>query len=150
MDAEIDPSADFIWASVGTVITKDGIDERQPRSAAEWKEVRRRAITLIEATNLLLLPHRRVAIPAFPSIAPGVLGSDEIQLKLNGNRAAFNALALTLRQAGLRVLQAIDRRDVPALSRAGEALDSACEACHIANWYPHQVIPSPSHFPPAQ
>jgi hypothetical protein len=146
MDSQIDPSADFIWASVGTVITKAGRQDRRPHTDAQWTELRRRAITLVESTNLLVMPGRRVAIHEFPSAGPGVLSSLEIERKLNADRASFNAFALTLRTVGLKVLTAIDKRDVTALSENGEALDAACEACHVANWYPHEVIPELPDF----
>jgi len=44
----IDPSADGIWNSVSTTITKTGTEDKQPRTDQEWQEVRRHAITLIE------------------------------------------------------------------------------------------------------
>jgi hypothetical protein len=141
MDSEIDPAADFIWDSVGTVITAAGTENRQPRTDEQWGELRRKAIILVEATNLLLIPGRRVASTAFPSAGPGVLSSREIELELDGHRASFDAFAVVFREAALRELLAIDHRDVQALSDAGEALDAVCEACHVANWYPHQIIP---------
>jgi hypothetical protein len=146
MDSEIDPAADFIWASVGTVITKSGRQDRRPHTEAQWVELRRRAITLVEATNLLVMPGRRIAIRKFPSAGPGVLSSDEIERKLNVDRPSFNAFALALREVGLKVLAAVDKRDVAALSENGEALDEACEACHVENWYPHEVIPELPDF----
>jgi hypothetical protein len=146
MDSEIDPAADFIWASVGTVITKAGEQDRRPHTAAQWAELRRRTITLVEATNLLVMPGRKIAIHEFPAAGPGVLSSTEIERKLNVDRVSFNAFALALRTVGLKVLAAIDKRDVAALSENGEALDEACEACHVANWYPHEVIPELPDF----
>src|SRR6202034_4443200 len=82
MDSEIHPAADFIWGSVGTIITAAGIEERQPRTDEEWKELRRKAITLVEATNLLLIPGRHGASKEFSSAGPGVLSSAEIERKL--------------------------------------------------------------------
>jgi hypothetical protein len=141
MDSEIDPAADFIWGSVGTIITAAGAEERQPRTEEEWKELRRKAITLVEATNLLLIPGRHVASKEFPSAGPGVFSSAEIERELAADPSSFDAFALGLREVALRELLAIDHRDVAALSAAGEALDNACEACHVANWYPHEIIP---------
>jgi len=153
MQVEIDPAADFIWGSVGTIVTRDGTDERQPRTAAAWSELRDHALVLVEATNLLVVPGRRVARRDFPPDAPGVLGASDIQRQLDGSPAAFAAYAGSLRVAGLAVLQAVDQQDAAALARAGEALDDACEACHRANWYPHQIIPAlpatPAPFQPA-
>jgi hypothetical protein len=146
MTLEIDPAADFIWGSVGTVITKAGSDDREPRTDAQWDEVKGRAIILIEATNLLVIPERRVARTEFPSDGPGVLSSHEIQRKLDGDRASFDAFALALRGVGWKVLDAVDHRDTAGLSAAGEAMDAACEACHVANWYPHEVIPKLPDF----
>jgi hypothetical protein len=141
MDGMIDPAADFIWDSVGTVITAAGTEERRPRSDAGWKELRRRAVTLVEATNLLVIPGRHVSNEAFASAGPGVLSSDEIERKLTEERPGFNSFALSLREIALKELAAIDHRDVAALSDAGEVMDGVCEACHVAHWYPHEVIP---------
>jgi len=141
MESQIDPAADYIWDSVGTVITAAGALDRQPHTDEQWTEVRRRVIALIEATNLLIMPGRRVASSEFPSAGPGVLSSADIERKLNEDRAAFNAFALALREVALQELTAVDHKDAAALSQAGEAMDDACEACHVANWYPHQVIP---------
>ena len=43
MDSEVDPSADYLWESVATTVTRAGIDERQPRTDEDWKMVRRSA-----------------------------------------------------------------------------------------------------------
>jgi hypothetical protein len=141
MDSEIDPAADFIWGSVGTIITAGGVEERQPRTDEEWKELRRKAITLVEATNLLLIPGRHVAGKEFSSAGPGVLSSAEIDRKIAGDPSSFDAFAMGLQEVALTELLAIDRRDVAALSAAGEAMDNACEACHVASWYPNEIIP---------
>ena len=146
MDSEIDPAADFIWGSVGTVITRAGRQDNRPHTDAQWTEIRRRAITLVEATNLLVMPGRRIAAHDFPSAGPGVLSSADIERKLTTDRASFDAFALALRAVSLNVLAAVDKRDVAALSESGEAMDEACEACHVANWYPHEVIPELPDF----
>jgi hypothetical protein len=141
MDSEIDPAADFIWGSVGTIVTAAGVEERQPRTDEQWNALRRQAITLVEATNLLVIPGRRVASKEFSSAGAGVFSSGEIEQKLAADPASFDAFALVLREVALRELRAVDHRDVTALSAAGEAMDNACEACHVANWYPNEVIP---------
>jgi len=141
MESQIDPDADFIWGSVGTIITAAGVDERQPHTDEEWQEVRRKVVALIEATNLLIIPGRRVASEEFASAGPGVLSSAEIERKLAGDRADFNHFALALRQVAVQELAAVERKDAAALSHDGEAMDGVCEACHVANWYPHEIIP---------
>lgn len=141
MRDEVDASADAIWDSVGSITSTAGTVERQPHTEAEWNALRRNAVVLVEATNLLVVPGRRVAATPFPSDGPGVLSSAQIQQRLDDHRAEFDALALALRGTARQVLAAIDARDPVALLRLGEQMDSVCETCHLANWYPHEVIP---------
>ena len=44
--------------------------------------------------------------------------------------------AHALHDAGMKALAAIDKKDVDGLSDAGEAIDEACEQCHLKYWYP--------------
>jgi cytochrome c5 len=150
MQDEIDPAADFIWDSVGSITTRTGTLEKRPQTDEDWKALRRHAIVLIEATNLLVMPGRRAATHEFASDGPGVLSSRQIQDKLAGNWGAFAAFAQSLRVTGRQLLTAIDAKDPAALLKEGETLDAVCEACHVANWYPHEVIPPlpPNPSPP--
>jgi hypothetical protein len=43
-----------------TTTTRDGSVEKQPRSDEDWQALRRHAVVLLEATNLLVIPGRRV------------------------------------------------------------------------------------------
>ena len=72
MDSMVDPNADYIWESVATIVTAAGTEERQPRTDEDWITLRRRAIPLIEATNLLQMPGRHVAKPGEKSENPGI------------------------------------------------------------------------------
>jgi hypothetical protein len=134
MEYEIDPAADALWGSVGSITTREGILERQPHTDEEWKALRRNAIVLIEATNLLTMKGRNVARVEFPSDAPGVYSSREIQTKLNSDRTEFDVFAKSLRETGRQALSAIDAKDPAALLRVGETMDGVCEGCHVANW----------------
>lgn len=137
MDSEVDPSADYLWESVATTVTRAGIDERQPRTDEDWKMVRRSAITLVEATNLLVMEGRHVAKPGEKSENPGIeLGPEEIQKIIDSDRASFVKFAHALHDAGMQALTAIDARNVEGLLNAGEVIDTACENCHLKYWYP--------------
>lgn len=148
MRYEVDASADPIWDSVGSITTATGTVERQPRTDAEWADLRRDAVVLVEATNLLVIPGRQVSRAPFPSDGPGVFSSAQIQQRLSEHRAEFNGFALALRVTARKILAAVDARDPAALLQLGEQLDGACEACHLANWYPHEVIPRLPGTPP--
>ena len=139
MDSTVDPSADFLWDSVATVVTAAGTEERAPRTDEEWINVRRRAIQLLEATNLLQVPGRHVAKPGEKSENPGIeLGPEEIETVINQDRAAWIKFAHGLHDAVVPALKAIEAKNVQALSDAGEQIDTACENCHLKYWYPNQ------------
>lgn len=146
---EVDYSADAIWDATGTVIDQHGTDVRKPKTDADWEALRHHAVVLLEATNLLVIPNRKIAAKPFPSDGPGVLSSDEIQQRIDANRDEFNAFALGLRAVAKQELAAIDVRDADKLFDLGNAMDSACEACHKANWYPHEVVPDTPANPPS-
>ena len=141
MQSEVDASADSIWDAVETTTSKSGDENKQPRTPEEWREVRRTAIVLIEAANLLTVDKRRLSAAPFPAEAAGALDSTEIEKRIATNRAAFNQYALTLRQTAQTMLTAIDAKDPQALVSAGGVLDEVCESCHMTFWYPNQSIP---------
>jgi hypothetical protein len=144
MATQVDPSADPLWASVSTVITAAGTEEKQPRTEAEWQTVRRYAVTLVEGANLLTVPGRRVAASAGKtedSTTPGIERPENIQKAIEADPGSFAGAAVVLRDAGVKALAAIDRHSAQGLVEAGGELDSACESCHLKYWYPHSPRP---------
>lgn len=144
MVAEVDPAADFLWESVGTIVTRDGVEERRPRTDEEWLRVRAEAITLTEAANLLMMDGRRVAEEGKKledEGVEGILTAAQSQQAIDEARPAFLAFARALHDVGAETLSAIDARDVQGMMKAGEELDAVCESCHLQFWYPGQVIP---------
>jgi hypothetical protein len=133
----IDPSADAIWESVVTIVSDQGVEEIRPETDEDWERLRGEAVTLLESTNLLLMPDRRVGAPGSVSELPGVdLEPEQIEALLTANRDAWTQFALGLHDAGVTVLAAIDARDLEALLVSGDGLDLACENCHSRFWYP--------------
>jgi hypothetical protein len=142
MDSLVDPSADVLWESIATIISAAGIEERAPRTDEEWTNVRRNAIRLIEATNLLLM-RRHVARPGEKAENPKVeLGPEAIELVINDDRAQWTSLVYGLHDAAVPALTAIDARNVQGLSDAGAKIDVACESCHQKYWYPPPASPA--------
>jgi hypothetical protein len=139
MDAEVDPSADVIWDSVSTIVNAAGRTDKQPRTPEEWQAVRRSTVTLFESMNLITMPGRSIA-PA-GKVYPYEAGTEVLQKKLDGNRAAFLAFAQSVKSLSLKTLQAIDARDPQRLMDLGSELDEACEACHLVFWYPPELEP---------
>jgi hypothetical protein len=133
----VDPASDAIWESVVTEVTAEGVTEHLPETDDDWAALRGHALTLVEATNLLLMPGRPVASPESRSEMPGVdLEPEQIEALLVEGRPAWNLFVQGLHESGLVVLDAVDRRDVDALLVAGDGLDLACENCHLRFWYP--------------
>jgi hypothetical protein len=136
MASVVEPSADVLFASVATIVTASGTEHRFPRSDEEWQEVRARAITLVESSNLLLVPNRPIAKPGQTALNPDVENHpEEIEAMINRDRGAFETRVRAFREAAMTSLAAIEARDVRALEDSGDGLDKACEACHMVYWY---------------
>lgn len=144
MQSLVDPSADFLWQSVSTISTRDGVIENQPRTDQDWQELRHRAIALLESTNLLAMKGRHVVEKGQKLMDEGLEGNltpAQIQTLIDKNPATFAAFAHGLHSATMKALQAIDNKDVDAFLNAGGDIDSACEACHLEYWYPGHGVP---------
>lgn len=147
----VDPAGDLVWDSVSTTIDKGGLHETIPKTDEDWFKVRTGVITLIEASNLLMVPGRSMAKAGEKSEAPGVeLEPAEMEALVNKDRPGWNERAKALHDISLKILDVVEKKDVPALFEIGEDLDKACENCHRAYWYPNEQIPDfPSATTPA-
>jgi hypothetical protein len=105
----LDPAADVIWDSAGTIITAKGHQELAPTTDEGWTKVIHAAATLTEAGNLLMLPGRAV-------------GDDWIEYSQG------------LVEAGKLALQAAQAQDSDALFDAGGRVYEVCRACHNQYW----------------
>ncbi|MBM4184815.1 MAG: hypothetical protein FJ207_11485 [Gemmatimonadetes bacterium] len=137
MRSLVDPPADAVWDAVVTEVTAAGVTEHAPSTEEDWAALRRSAIALVESTNLLLMPGRRIAAEGSRSDLPGVdLEPEQIEALRAGNPGAWTQFVSGLHASALTVLDAVDRQDVEALLVAGDGLDLACENCHTTFWYP--------------
>lgn len=133
------PAADAVWGAVAVRSTANGLEESAPETDEEWDAVRYQALQLVEASNLLMVPGRQVALPGQTLLDEGLEGNlttDQIQDAVQTNRTGFVSFAQAFQTAAMESLNAIDARDTDALSNAGGTLDEACENCHLTFWYP--------------
>ena len=138
----IDPAGDMVWDSVATTIDKGGIHETAPKTDEEWFKVRSGLIMMIEGSNLLMIPGRKVARPGEKSDTPGVeLEPSEMDELIAKDRAAWYQRAKALRDIAQSVLEVVDKKDAQKLFDVGEDIDRACENCHRQYWYPNEKIP---------
>jgi hypothetical protein len=143
MNSVIDPSVDMVWNSVGSVVDDGRLTDRAPAKDEEWAEVRRHALIVSEAANLLLMHDRPVAPPGAPSLAPGVeLTPEEIRSLIDKNPDGWNFYVQELQDSLKPALAAIDAKNSQALFDAGEKIDTTCENCHSVFWYPKAVASS--------
>jgi hypothetical protein len=105
MDWVLDPAAEIIWDSAGTIITAEGERELAPTTDEGWEHVVSGAATLAEASNLLMLPGRS-------------MGDD------------WDAYAKGLMTTSIAALDAAKAQDSDALFAAGGDIYQACLACH--------------------
>ena len=135
----IDPIADNIFDAVGSDVTAKGVVDTKPTTDDDWAKVKIGAVTLAEGSNLLKMP-RRVAPPGDKNNSNGPnapeLSPEQIQAKIDGNRALWNSHANELRDAALKVMDIVKAKDADALFQAGSTIDKVCENCHLEYWYP--------------
>jgi hypothetical protein len=138
----VDPAADVVWLSVTTVQSSAGTVDTAPKNDEDWANVRKGAVTLTEAANLLMMPGRHVARAHEKSETPGVeLEPSQMEELINKDRPAWEMRARHLHDAGVAALQAIDAKDAQKVFEVGEQIEVACENCHKQYWYPNEKIP---------
>src|SRR3954464_8915449 len=138
MDAMVDPNAEYLFDNIVEIVDEKGIIDKTPKTDDEWAEVRRRAVLLFEAPNLLVTPGRKVAKPGEKPKYPEVeLGLEQIQKLIDDDRDAFVRRAKRLQDAAGLALKAIDARDKKELFAKLGDVDKACESCHLRYWYPN-------------
>ena len=143
MESVVDPSADVLWGSVGTIVDREkGIQELSPKTPEEWRDVRRAAVRIIEGGNLLMMPGREAAPAGSKSETPGVeLEPAEITVLIKRDRKSFDAFARDLQGLGVEALRASDSKNVDLLMDIGARMDTVCESCHQTFWYPNVIAP---------
>jgi cytochrome c556 len=142
MQGIVDTNADIVWQSVSAVSNEKGLQEIRPQTDEDWAKVKHGAYAIAEATNLLMMPGRRVARPGEKSETPGVeLEPDEMQALIDKDRPGFYKRAAALREAALEVVTAVDKKDADKVFEVGEHIERACEDCHSHYWYPNEKIP---------
>jgi hypothetical protein len=143
MNSVIDPSVDEVWNAVRSIVDDGRLTDHAPAKDEEWAEVRRHALIVSEAANLLLMQNRPVAPPGAPSLAPGVeLTPEEIRALIDKNPDGWNFYVQELQDSLTPALAAIDAKNSQALFDAGEKIDTTCENCHSVFWYPKAVASS--------
>ena len=140
MQSMVAPKADVIWDAVSTSVTEKGVIEKVPKTDEDWLAIRHDAVTILEATNAVLIPGRHVAKAGSKAEDPKVqLSPEQIEDLIGKDREHWTMFAHGLYDATMVAVKAIDARNVMALSDAGNGIDEACEKCHLQYWYPNEA-----------
>jgi hypothetical protein len=137
MHAVVDPSSEFLFDSVQTIVDERGTTEIAPRTEEEWAQVRARADVLLRVPAMLTAEGRRGARPRDRAANPEVeLETPELQALLQTKHDDFALRAQKLHEAVSIIKRAIDAKDKDALLNSLNDMDVACEGCHVRYWYP--------------
>ena len=135
----IDPVSDNIFNAGGSVATKNGLVETEPKTDDDWQKVRTGAVSIAEAAYLLKV-RRPFAPPGDVNNSTGPnpveLSPDQITAKVDKDPVEWNARIEALRNVGLEVMELVKTKNAKELWDAAENLDAACENCHRSYWYP--------------
>jgi hypothetical protein len=105
MESVIDPSADIIWASVGTIITVAGEENIRPRTEEEWMAVRNAAVVVAESGNLLMMVPR---------------AKDQEWMRI----------AQAMVETGAKAIKAAEARNADQVFDVGGEIYEVCTNCH--------------------
>jgi cytochrome c556 len=106
MNGMVAPAATVIYDSVATTVSAAGVEEKMPRTDAEWTHVAINAAMLAEAGNLLVMEGRAVD---------------------NGD---WVKISQQLTAAANMALEAADDRSPDGIIEAGGAINETCDGCH--------------------
>jgi hypothetical protein len=153
MQGIVDPSADVLWESVATSITAAGVEEKAPKTDDEWAVVQHSALMLAEAASLLKMEGRAIARPDEANTKSGSdapeLTPAEIQAKVDRDWSLWLKYADRLQEVAIKAWRVTNARDVNGVVEVGDALDKACERCHLQYWYPDDKKPDRARTPGA-
>jgi len=100
------PAARMVFASVGSIVTAQGIEERAPKTDEEWDEVATNAASLVESGNLMLMSGRAI------------------------DREGWEKECRALIDASKLVLDAASARNSQGVFDASGAIYDSCNGCH--------------------
>jgi hypothetical protein len=105
MESVLDPAADVIWESAGSIITASGTEELSPKSEEEWLAVRNSAVALAESGNLLMMAPR-------------------------ARDAQWTEISQSLVDTAAQAIQAAEAKNVDQIFTIGGDIYLVCTNCH--------------------
>lgn len=110
MQSVVDPAADVLWGSVGSIVTMEGTDDFFPRTEEEWIVVENACVVLMESGNLLMIGDRAK------------------------DQGEWMTQAQHLVDAGKLALTAAQSRNPDEIFAIGGEVYAVCDSCHQKYW----------------
>jgi hypothetical protein len=110
MHQVIEPAADVIWSSAGTIDTAEGRQDLAPTTEMGWLATKSAAAMLVESGNLLKLPAR------------------------SESRSDWVEIATGLSSVGHKLMDAAEKENADTIFEEGGNLYNVCVACHTRYW----------------
>ncbi len=140
MENEVNPAGEYLFHSVRMIADDKGTRLDGPSTDAQWQEVRERLELLRDAPKILTAGDVKAAPPGFKSEHPPIESEPAvIQRLIDDNRGDFNLRAHRLQASSEAALKAVDAKDPKALMQSLDAVDKACESCHLRYFYPNDL-----------
>jgi len=106
----VEPAADIVWDSAGTIATLEGIEDLAPTTDEGWFRVQHAAAVITESGNLLLMPSRAE------------------------DGADWREISLGLVSTGTALMNAAKEQNAESIFDLGGQLYNVCVACHQRYW----------------
>jgi hypothetical protein len=108
MEATVQPAASVYWNSVATIVTREGVEERFPKTDGEWEAVWGAAITIAESGNLMMMAPRA-----------------------NEDDREWISLSQQLVNVGEQAAKAARSKNPESVLSTGEQVYDVCTRCHM-------------------
>lgn len=106
MTSVVDPAADVIWGSVGTVVSEKGTEEHSPKTDEEWAAVLNSAYVITESGNLMMMGSRAK------------------------DAGEWMRQCQALIDVGIQTVKAAEAKDKDAIFKLGGDIYEVCAKCH--------------------
>lgn len=136
MNAVINVNARQLWNGVSYVESAAGVVEKIPQTQEDWDALKANAIALVEGSNALMLPGRKIDTAQVPEPRPDFQYMPaEIEQLIRADPDTWLVNLQTMQDSVLETMDAINRKDIFAFTERGAAINESCEACHAQYWY---------------
>lgn len=140
MATNVNPNALAFWDVTNNALDDKGRVSAKKLTAAQWKQLLEIGTQLEAGGRTMATSDLVIAASLGAKLQdegnPGAASAQDVQRYIDAKPAEFRKHALAMQQAGTYIVTAVKKRDARKLGEVSGSLDSVCERCHVAFWYP--------------